>query len=237
MIIQEYENCHPTQTAKMRTRYWRQHLGPSHIQNSVKLSIQQMKNDGMYDNIVETPINELPKPLFVFKVIEMMTSCGMKLLADELISYVGFGDKSTLLRVDSCYSSHPSFNEYNWGCVLLKKLNASLFNDVFREDTALNIQCLRGRYVSQTELGMLFLRGRYMSDEFGKSIIKKSNALRRCPRIVGPKNCGNVLVEGEEILYEESEYDYYYGMYGSKDCGVYMLERDDQDAVQEFPVS
>ena len=33
--------------------------------------------------------NELSKPLFAFKVIEMMMACAMEPLAEQLIAYVG----------------------------------------------------------------------------------------------------------------------------------------------------
>lgn len=229
---------------KLRTRFWRQVPGAINVQNAVRLSVQQMKNNGMYDKIAGQPINELPKPMFAFKVIEMMVSCGMKLLADELISYVGVDKSSNNLRIDSAYKAHQiggfgGLYEYNWGCVLLKRLNQSLYSDIFKEDGSINIQFLRGRYVSDIENEMLFLRGRYIAGQDGHSIIKRSNALRRSPRIRGPVNCGNPLMgdENEEVLYELTEYYYDYGMYGSKDSGPFMLERDDQDAVIEFAVS
>ena len=33
--------------------------------------------------------NDLTRPLFVFKIIEMMKSCEMHSLADDVVSYVG----------------------------------------------------------------------------------------------------------------------------------------------------
>jgi len=62
--------------------------------------------------------------------------------------------------------------------------------------------------------------------------------LRRCPTIKGPENCGNPLIINqyndieEEVDYDRV-YEYYYGMYGSKEYG--KQERDDQDAVATFP--
>jgi len=59
-------------------------------QTSVKLCINSLKEAGAYESAIRgTPINELTKPMFVFMVIEMMVSCEMKPLADELVSYVG----------------------------------------------------------------------------------------------------------------------------------------------------
>jgi len=240
--VQKHEVCRDD--VKMRTRFLRQLPGAINVQNAVRLSVQQMKNDGMYDQIAGQPMNELSQPLFAFKVIEMMVSCGMKLLADELISYVGVDKSPNNLRIDSAYKANQiggfgGFHEYNWGCVALKKLNQSLYSDIFKEDGSVNIQLLRGRYVSDIENEMLFLRGRYIANTSGLSIIKRSNALRRCPRIRGPMNCGNPIMgeENEEVLYELTEYYYDYGMYGSKDAGPYMLERDDQDAIVEWRIS
>ena len=58
-------------------------------QVAVKLCISQLKREGMYESIKDTPNNELTKPQFAFKVIEMMNSCCMYGLADKLIEYVG----------------------------------------------------------------------------------------------------------------------------------------------------
>ena len=58
-------------------------------QVAVKLCVSQMKRQGMYEAIRDTPNNELSKPQFVFKVIEMMMACAMEPLAEQLIAYVG----------------------------------------------------------------------------------------------------------------------------------------------------
>ena len=39
--------------------------------------------------IKDMPNNELSRPQFVFKVIEMMMACAMEPLAEQLIEYVG----------------------------------------------------------------------------------------------------------------------------------------------------
>jgi len=105
-------------------------------------------------------------------------------------------------------------NEYNYGCVILKQLNEGL-----------------------SELH----RGRYIADPDGNSLISSSRMLRRTPTIRdSPANYGNPLqstvtptgIEMTEVDYD-SVYEYYYGMYGSPECG--KRERDDQDAVAIFP--
>ena len=58
-------------------------------QVAVKLCVSELKKQGTYEAIRETPNNELTKPQFAFKVIEMMKSCCMYGLADNLIEYVG----------------------------------------------------------------------------------------------------------------------------------------------------
>jgi hypothetical protein len=102
-------------------------------------------------------------------------------------------------------------NEYNHGCAILKQLNEGL-----------------------SELH----RGRTIMDPCGKKLISQSSMLRRSPTIRdSPANYGNPLIlneDGEitEVEYERV-YEYYYGMYGSPECG--KRERDDQDAVATFP--
>ena len=107
-------------------------------------------------------------------------------------------------------------NEYNYGCVILKQLNEGL-----------------------SELH----RGRYIANPDGNSLISSSRMLRRSPTIRdSPANYGNPLqsrvtrdgIEMTEVSYD-SVYEYYYGMFGSPECG--KIERDDQDAVAIFPTN
>ena len=108
--------------------------------------------------------------------------------------------------------SLTSRNEYNYGCVLLKQLNEGL-----------------------SELH----RGRSILLPDGSSIISPSRMLRRSPTIRdSPANYGNPLIINEDGEKAEVDYDrvyeYYYGMYGSPECG--QRERDDQDSVANFPM-
>ncbi len=98
-------------------------------------------------------------------------------------------------------------NEYNYGCAILKQLNEGM-----------------------SELH----RGRYIADLAGNSMITRSCVLRRSPTIRdSPTNCGNPLVgdDNTEVDYD-SVYEYYYGMFGSPECG--KRERDDQDDIAIF---
>jgi hypothetical protein len=208
----------------MKTYFWRQVQSAEALQVAVKLCVKQLKKEGTYTDVVSTQTNDLSKTMFAFKVIEMMTSCGMEPLADELVSYVGVGKSSTSLNIDSAYkTSFGGLHEFNYGCVILRTLNNSLLLD---ENLSEN-----DRY-RQIDL----IRGRYISDRKGISFIQRPTGLRRSPRIRGPANFGNPIVNNEEFTYEEAGYWYDYGMYGFMDTGKYAQERDDQDAVVEFPV-
>jgi hypothetical protein len=209
----------------MKTWFWRQVQSAEPLQTAVKLSVKALKKEGAYaDQIADTPTNELSKTMFAFKVMEMMTSCGMEPLADELVSYVGVGKSSTNIQIDSAFkTSFGGFHEFNYGCAVLRMLNDSLPLDEGLSDN---------EKIIKKEL----IRGRYISNQNGRSIIKQATGLRRSPTIRGPANCGNPIIGGEEVLYESAGYWYNYGMYGFPDLGKYAQERDDQDAVVEFPV-
>ena len=221
---QPLENSGRFDPAKVliNTRYWRQLQSAKSVQDTVKLCVRQMKRDGVYyDKIADVPANDLTETLFAFKVVEMMTSCAMEPLADDLVSYIGVG---VGVKVDSAYkTSFGGFREFNYGCVILSRLNESLMSGDELTDY-------------EREKGAEFVRGRYIADENGRSIIQQATGLRRCPRVRGPANCGNPIVNGKEVTYDEAGYWYEYGMYGSPDSGKYMQERDDQDSVIEFPV-
>ena len=206
----------------INTRYWRQLRSAKPLQDTVKLCVKQMKRDGVYyDKIADVPANDLNETMFAFKVIEMMTSCAMEPLADELVSYIGVGKGATDVKIDWAFkTSFRGVREFNYGCVILNMLNESLIELTDYE----------------REKGAEFVRGRYIADENGRSIIMPATGLRRSPRVRGPANCGNPIVNGQEVTYDEAGYWYEYGMYGSPDSGKYMQERDDQDSVIVFPV-
>ena len=121
--------------------------------------------------------------------------------------------KKSEYMVDATFCDRNKFGskEYNFGCELLKTLNEGL--------TWLH-------------------RGRYIANSDGKSIIQVSNILRRMPTVKNsPYNYGHPLMgpnEDQEMEYDAAGFEYYYGMFGSKEYG--MTERDDQDAVAIFPV-
>uniref|UniRef100_A0A6C0F208 Uncharacterized protein n=1 Tax=viral metagenome TaxID=1070528 RepID=A0A6C0F208_9ZZZZ len=123
--------------------------------------------------------------------------------------------------IDNAFYCRTHSCEYSFGCTLLRQLNNTL-----------------NRTLSLDKMLQERLRGRYIANVEGQSIIQRSNMLRRCPTIKGPENCGNPLIINqyndieEEVDYDRV-YEYYYGMYGSKEYG--KQERDDQDAVATFP--
>lgn len=209
----------------INTRYWRQLRSAKPIQDTVKLCIKQMKRDGVYyDKIADVSANDLTETMFAFKVIEMMTSCAMEPLADELVSYIGVGKGAADVKIDWAFkTSFRGVREFNYGCVILSILNESLMSGYELSDY-------------EREKGAEFVRGRYIADESGRSIIQQATGLRRSPRVRGPANCGNPIVNGQEFTYDEAGYWYEYGMYGSRDSGKYIQERDDQDSVVVFPV-
>ena len=123
--------------------------------------------------------------------------------------------------IDNAFYCRTHSCEYNFGWTLLRQLNKTL-NQTLGLDKMLQ-ERLRGRYIANVE---------------GQSIIQRSNMLRRCPTVKGPENCGNpIIINQHNDIEEEVDYDrvyeYYYGMYGSKEYG--KQERDDQDAVAIFP--
>lgn len=227
--ISEQPNCYLSQNkVPMKVRFWRQVQSAIPIQNAVKLCVKTLKKEGAYAEVSATPTNELTETMFAFKVLDMMTSCGMEPLAEDLVSYIGVGKTGSYLHIDSSYKTGfgGGFREFNFGCVVLKWLNDSLTmsDDLSEYDKVIQEVLMRGRYVANPK---------------GWSIIQSSTVLRRSPRIRGPSNCGNPMIgenRDNEVLYEVAGYWYEYGMYGSPDTGLYMRERDDQDAVVEFPV-
>lgn len=63
----------------------------------VKLCISRLKKEGMYGVVSVTPDNELSRPLFAFKVVEMMMASGMEPLAEYIVSLTGWPDEDPLM--------------------------------------------------------------------------------------------------------------------------------------------
>ena len=93
-------------------------------QLTVKLCINRLKKQGIYESVIlKTPlINDLEKPMFVFMVLEMMHMCGMKLLADEVVSYIGVTSNDNVFKgnkIVNYYNKqlYPKVNYYihEWG--------------------------------------------------------------------------------------------------------------------------
>ncbi len=58
-------------------------------QITVKLCMVEMKSQGMTQVVSNVPVNNLPPTQFVFKLFDEMVNREMRLLAEEIISYVG----------------------------------------------------------------------------------------------------------------------------------------------------
>ena len=65
----------------------------------MKLCVSALKRKNMHTVVQATPSNDLSSELFVFKVLEDMMSRGMCGLAEDLVSYVGVGNKTTEAEV------------------------------------------------------------------------------------------------------------------------------------------
>lgn len=83
-----------------------------------KLCLNRMKLDGKTEYVLKTPINELEKHEFVFMVMDMFQNSEMMLLAEEVMSYVGFPEKKIVF--DRMYEDkYQPLYGYN-GSVLAK---------------------------------------------------------------------------------------------------------------------
>ncbi len=61
-------------------------------QIALKMCVSALKRQGMYAVVNSVGVNELSRPLFVFKVLEEMMSRQMYGLAETIVSYVGTGE-------------------------------------------------------------------------------------------------------------------------------------------------
>ena len=61
------------------------------LQTTTKLCISAMKKKGMTDKVLSTPLNELSKSEFAYRVIDEMMSCAWEPQAEYIISLIGNG--------------------------------------------------------------------------------------------------------------------------------------------------
>lgn len=88
------------------------------LRTEVKLCLNRMKLEGYTDYVLKTQINDLERHEFVFMVVDMFQNSEMMLLADEVLSYVGYPEKKIVF--DRMYEDvyHPLYG-YN-GTILAK---------------------------------------------------------------------------------------------------------------------
>jgi ankyrin repeat protein len=58
-------------------------------QLAAKLCLERMRREGMHAVVEATPTNDLSRPMFVFKVLDMMMNCMMHPLGEGIMEYVG----------------------------------------------------------------------------------------------------------------------------------------------------
>jgi hypothetical protein len=59
------------------------------VQVTTKMCMTRMKQEGLTKKVLETPLNELSKEEFVFRVVDEMVSCEWKAQAEYIMSLVG----------------------------------------------------------------------------------------------------------------------------------------------------
>ena len=65
------------------------------LQTTTKLCVSSMKKGGMTDKVLSTPLNELSKREFVYRVLDEMMSCAWEPQAEYIVSLIGCGNKSS----------------------------------------------------------------------------------------------------------------------------------------------
>jgi len=61
-----------------------------------------MKNDGITPRILNTPLNDLTEPEFIFRVLDEFQNCGWYGKADEVVALVGVNYSAKLRRESRC---------------------------------------------------------------------------------------------------------------------------------------
>ena len=62
---------------------------PDELQVAAKMCMTRMKQQGMTDKVLSTPLNELSQEEFAFRVVDEMVNCEWKAQADYIMSLVG----------------------------------------------------------------------------------------------------------------------------------------------------
>ena len=73
------------------------------LQVTAKMCMTRMKQQGITDRVLRTPLNELSKEEFVFRVVDEMVNCAWKAQADYIMSLVGPERKPACKGVKNTY--------------------------------------------------------------------------------------------------------------------------------------
>ena len=76
---------------------------PDDLQVAAKICMTRMKNQGMTEKVLATPLNELSKEEFAFRVVDEMVNCEWKAQADYIMSLVGPEKKSGCIGIKNTY--------------------------------------------------------------------------------------------------------------------------------------
>jgi DNA-binding HxlR family transcriptional regulator len=76
---------------------------PDELQVATKMCMTRMKKQGMTDKVLSTPLNELSKEDFVFRVVDEMVNCEWKEQAEYIMSLVGHEKKPACTGVKNTY--------------------------------------------------------------------------------------------------------------------------------------
>lgn len=73
------------------------------LQVAAKMCMTRMKRQGMTEKVLTTPLNELSKEEFAFRVVDEMVNCEWKAQADYIMSLVGPERKPACTGIKNTY--------------------------------------------------------------------------------------------------------------------------------------
>ena len=76
---------------------------PDELQIAAKMCMTRMKQRGITERVLRTPLNELSKEEFVFRVVDEMVNCAWKAQADYIMSLVGPERKPLCTGIKNTY--------------------------------------------------------------------------------------------------------------------------------------
>ena len=193
------------------------------LRNTVKLCINRLHKIGMTNivSIKEENNIKLTKDEFIYKVLDMFQNCGMNLLAEEVIDYIGDTRKFTfeLVYKDDYYPVenhiqnyhiYIKLRQYYWTQVDNALINGSkyIFNPNYYSKLSLG-----ERMLEQLNEGVPNVRkGRSIHNYLDDPIYLEPPRLRRTNRYTGPPDYGvPVGLDGKELdIFSIEVMDNYY---------------------------